>query len=202
MVLHSVEFVGRFPTVIICPKATKPEYAFIGRSNVGKSSLVNMLVERKDIMKVSSKPGKTSMINYLDVNKNWFLVDLPGYGYARAAKTTRAKWKKMIGDYLTKRENLQCAFVLLDSKIPLQKKDLDFMIMLAEYQVPFVIVFTKTDRMKPAEQEVAIQRIKDGILEYWTEMPESFVTSSLKREGRDEILSFIDKYNKLFYHGK
>lgn len=195
MIIKTLEFVGSFPSHSSCPISEYPEYAFIGRSNVGKSSLINLITDRKEIAKVSSTPGKTQLINYFEVNESWHLVDLPGYGYAKASKKNRAKWAKMIDLYLIKRKQLQCAFVLIDSRIPLQEIDRDFISKLGEYQIPFVLVFTKIDGIKAGKLKGNIKAIKENLLEEWTELPQTFITSSTKRQGREEILDFIGELN-------
>lgn len=195
MVIKDVSFVGSFEHEWQCPKVKKPEYAFIGRSNVGKSSLINMLSGRKSIAKVSNTPGKTQTLNYFDINKEWYLVDLPGYGFAKVSKTKKIKWERMIERYLQQRENLVCTFVLLDSRHKLQKIDLEFINSLGQMQVPFVIVYTKTDKLKRAQVPIHIKQLQNGLLEYWDELPQQFVTSSEKGVGREEILSFIEDLN-------
>jgi GTP-binding protein len=181
-----------------CPHPDKPEYAFIGRSNVGKSSLINSVVNRKDLAKTSQTPGKTQLINHFIINQNWYLVDLPGYGYAKVSKVERAKFEKMIHDYLTLRPNLICTFVLVDVRHEPQKIDIDFMERLGENGIPFYIIFTKADKLSKTavEQNVAIYTQK--MLEHWEEMPQYFITSSVSGTGRDEILSTIDSLNAGF----
>ena len=198
MEITSVEYRGSFPNVLKCPRDTRPEFAFIGRSNVGKSSLINMLGARKDIAHTSKKPGKTQMINYFLVNHQWHLVDLPGYGYAKISKTTRKKWERMIQDYLLKRPNLVCAFILIDANVPPQKIDIDFINWFGEMHLPFVIAYTKTDRLKPDDLPKNIERIQTAILEHWESLPQQFITSSNDRKGRQEILEFIDQLAKEF----
>ncbi len=195
MVINSVTFVGSFPSESKCPESNKPEYAFIGRSNVGKSSLINHLCDRKEIAKVSSTPGKTQLINFFEINESWHLVDLPGYGYAKSSKKKRAQWEKMIFHYLSARVQLKCAFVLMDSRIPLQEIDRNFINWLGETHVPFVFVFTKSDGIKKAEMNKNIKNIKEKLLEEWTELPQSFITSSVKSRGKEEILEFIENLN-------
>lgn len=176
----------------------KPEYAFIGRSNVGKSSLINMLVGNRSLAKVSSTPGKTQTINLFNIAGQWNLVDLPGYGYAKISKDSRAKWETMIRDYIFKRENLMCVFLLIDSRIPLQKNDLEFMNMLGENGIPFVLAFTKFDKGGKESMKRSIESIKKEMLEYWEELPQQFITSAETGAGRDEILKFIEETNLLF----
>jgi len=198
--VESAKYVASYPKISKCPITKIPEYAFIGRSNVGKSSLINMLTGRRELAKVSKKPGKTQMINYFLIDQKWHLVDLPGYGYAVASKKTRAKWGKMIENYLSKREILQCAFVLLDSNIPAQKIDIEFLNWMGEQRIPFVIVYTKIDRARRiGEAEENIKKIQAELLEYWEELPQQFITSSNKATGREEILSFIGDINEKFH---
>lgn len=187
------QFRGSYPNVRSCPNDTRSEFAFIGRSNVGKSSLINMLVGMKELAHTSKKPGKTQLINSFLIEDRWFLVDLPGYGYARRSKTQRKAWMKMIRDYLVQRPNLLCTFVLIDSNIPPQQKDIDFINWLGEMRLPFVVAYTKADRIKPAELEANLQAIEKALLAYWESLPQRFVTSSVKGRGREEILAFIEK---------
>lgn len=196
MIIKQAEFVGSYPRVSKCPESKLPEYAFIGRSNVGKSSLINMILGRKDIAKVSNTPGKTQLINFFKINNAWTLVDLPGYGYAKLSKKHRASLDKMIKNYLANRENLLCAFLLIDSRIPLQEVDLVFANWLGANHVPFVIVYTKVDKLKGDAKHENVIRIKHSLLEYWEELPEQFVTSSRKKTGRDHILNFVEDINK------
>ncbi|MEM6321041.1 MAG: ribosome biogenesis GTP-binding protein YihA/YsxC [Bacteroidota bacterium] len=194
--MEDVKYVGSYPSISACPKDERPEYAFIGRSNVGKSSLINMLTKRNGIARISKKPGKTQMINYFLVNQAWYLVDLPGYGYAKISKKKRREWEIMIEGYLQHRRTLACAFVLIDANIPAQQIDVDFLNWLGDKNVPFIIVYTKTDRLKPAEVQPNIDRIRTTLLEHWEALPQEFVTSSIKKEGRAEILSFIEGVNQ------
>ena len=194
--MQDVRYVGSYPSITACPKDERPEYAFIGRSNVGKSSLINMLTGRNSLARISKKPGKTQMINYFLVAKSWYLVDLPGYGYAKISKKKRREWEIMIEGYLQHRKTLACAFVLVDANIPAQQIDIDFLNWLGAKQVPFAIVYTKTDKLKPAEVQPHIDRIQTSFLEHWETLPDEFVTSSVKKEGQAAILSFINKVNK------
>jgi len=178
-----------------CPSHNLPEYAFIGRSNVGKSSLINMLLNRKDLAKTSGKPGKTQLINHFLVNENWYLVDLPGYGYASVSKEKRTKFQKFIKDYFLKRKELSAAFVLLDSRHKPQDIDLDFMRFLGENGIPFSIVFTKIDKLSLKVINSNIAHYQDIMLKGWEEMPTYFITSATKKTGRDEILYFIEEVN-------
>ena len=181
-----------------CPKPDRPEYAFIGRSNVGKSSLINMLVGNKSLAKTGANPGKTQLINHFEINNSWYLVDLPGYGYARISKTSREKWSKMIQDYLLYRENLMNVFLLIDSRIPPQAIDLDFITFLGSNGIPFSIVFTKIDKGKQREVEANIAVYKKRLLEKWEELPTIIKTSSVTHYGKDHLLTVIEQINPLF----
>jgi GTP-binding protein len=174
-----------------CPKASFQEYAFIGRSNVGKSSLINMLCNNNKLAKTSSTPGKTQLINHFIVNEEWYLVDLPGYGFAKTSKSSRAKFETIIFDYCKKRETLVCLFVLIDSRLTLQKIDLEFMLWCAETKIPFSIIYTKTDKNSKSELNRNIKNIEKELLKAWQDMPNSFVTSAEKGIGKDELLEFI-----------
>jgi len=198
MIIHYANFVSSHPKVSQCPAADKPEYAFIGRSNVGKSTLINMLTGRNKLARVSQTPGKTQLINYFKINDNWYLVDLPGYGYAKVSKTSRVKWQKMIRNYLTQRVNLQCTFILIDSRIPPQAIDIDFMNWLGEMLIPFVIVYTKIDKLKPEELDSNLEKIELAFLEHWESLPQRFKSSSINKTGREEILAFINQLNEGF----
>ena len=179
-----------------CPSPDKPEYAFIGRSNVGKSSLINMLTNRKSLAKISGKPGKTRLINHFLINNEWYLVDLPGYGYAQIGKQYRKKWEKFFRNYILFRENLSCLFVLIDSRHEPQKSDLEFMEWLGLSQIPFAIIFTKTDKLKPEELEHNVKNYENKLLTTWESLPQEFFSSSQTGEGRSEILNFIQKINQ------
>jgi len=181
-----------------CPTAHKPEYAFIGRSNVGKSSLINMLANNKNLAKTSQTPGKTQLINHFAVDDKWFIVDLPGYGFAKVSKTDREAWEQMIYEYLSQRENLQCIFVLIDSRLEPQKIDLEFMLWLGESQLPFSIVFTKTDKLSATQLNTNVENYKKVLLEYFEVFPRFFITSSEKKVGGLEILEFIKELNQKF----
>ncbi len=183
---------------LLCPKPEKPEYAFIGRSNVGKSSLINNLTRKKDLAKTSQTPGKTQLINHFLVNNQWFLVDLPGYGYAKVSKEDRRKFEKMIGEYLENRPNLLCTFVLIDVRHEPQKVDVEFMQNLAEKDIPFYIVFTKADKLSKTAVERNLALYEAEMLETWEEMPQYFVTSSVNSTGRDELLQEITELNLTF----
>ncbi len=170
-----------------------PEYAFIGRSNVGKSSLINLLTYKENLAKTSQKPGKTQLINHFVINDAWYLVDLPGYGYAHVSQKEREKWEKMIRDYLLNRENLHCIFVLIDSRHPAQRIDLEFMQWLGEKGLPFVILFTKTDKQSNTRTQNLIKQYQEKMLEFWEEMPLFFATSAITKTGRDEVVSYIEE---------
>lgn len=178
-----------------CPPPDRPEYAFIGRSNVGKSSLINMLTGRSSLAKISGKPGKTQLINHFIIDNEWYLVDLPGYGYAQVSKTEREKFALLIDGYLTSRPNLLCIFVLVDSRIEPQKIDLDFMSNLGQRGLPFVIVFTKTEKLGPAKLQATLDNYRTKLLEVWEESPQFFVTSAVTAAGREDLLAFIRPLN-------
>ncbi len=199
MNIREITFTGSFPNYRQCPNGLMPEYAFIGRSNVGKSSLINMLTNRRSLARVSSTPGKTQLLNYFLIDKKWFLVDLPGYGYAAVSKKKRREFEQMINQYLQRREMLQCTFVLIDLRIPPQAKDLEFMNWLGANAIPFVIAFTKADKLKKKEITQNLERFKEEMLKQWEELPTYFVTSAVKKEGRDEVLEFIEQLNQQFY---
>ncbi|MBQ1192363.1 MAG: YihA family ribosome biogenesis GTP-binding protein [Bacteroidales bacterium] len=198
MIVSSAEFVKSSQELNQCPKPDMPEFAFIGRSNVGKSSLINMLVDKKDLAKTSSQPGKTQLINHFLINEEWYLVDLPGYGYAKTSMENRKKWRKMIEDYLLKRVNLLTVFVLVDSRLEPQKIDLEFINFLGENQVPITLIFTKTDKQSAKKTEESLERFKESLSEYWEELPEIILTSSEKRVGRDEVLETIENIIPFF----
>lgn len=179
-----------------CPAPNRPEYAFIGRSNVGKSSLINMLTERKSLAKVSGRPGKTQLINHFEINDFWYLVDLPGYGYAKISKTLIAKINKIIHSYILGRENLVCLFVLVDCRHEPQKVDMDFMNWLGENGIPFQIVFTKADKLTKTKLHTNLSFYKEELLKTWEEVPRMYVTSSSSRLGKDELISFIEETNE------
>jgi len=195
MEIKSAEFVSSYVSYKDCPKNNTPEYAFVGRSNVGKSSLINMLLERKKLAKTSQSPGKTQLINQFIVNENWILTDLPGYGYAKVGKSMRKDFNKLINEYAQYRENLMCMFVLLDSRHAPQKNDLGFMKWLGENQIPFVMVFTKSDKLSSSAVKKNLMEYKKEMLKEWERLPDIFVTSSENRKGRAELLDFIDKIN-------
>jgi len=196
MKIKSAEFIMSNSNVTKAPQERMPEYAFIGRSNVGKSSLINMLMERKDLAKISGKPGKTQLINHFKINEAWFLVDLPGYGYASVSKKKRVIFQYFIENYFKEREQLVCTFVLIDSRHDPQKIDLDFMQFLGEHQIPFCIVFTKADKLGSSKLNKQITSYKKKLLEFWQTVPTSFLTSSSTSLGRKEFLDFIDGVNE------
>jgi GTP-binding protein len=195
-----VDYIGSFTEVSKCPVYTNPEYCFIGRSNVGKSSFINFLTGKDDLARTSRKPGKTQTINIFKVMENpeWVIADLPGYGYAQVSKSTRGNWSAMIDSYVLRRENLVNAFLLLDIRHPQMENDRDFMRFLGQHRVPFSILFTKSDKLKPMELEKALAAYKDSILEEWEELPPYFITSSTAAVGRDEILAYIRRMNDTF----
>jgi GTP-binding protein len=197
MKINTAEFIISNSDVNKCPKDPLPEYAFIGRSNVGKSSLINMITNHKNLAKTSGKPGKTQLINHFKINSNWFLVDLPGYGYARVSKKTKETFQKFITDYFEKREQLVCAFVLIDIRHEAQKIDLEFITYLGETGVPFCIIFTKSDKISKGKIEQNVAAYKKQLLaNNWEEMPQYFVTSSLEAVGKNQLLEYIDEVNQ------
>jgi len=191
MLVRKAEFVKSSPSLKECPKPDMPEYAFIGRSNVGKSSLINMLCMNGGLAKTSATPGKTRLINHYRINESWYLVDLPGYGYAKVSKKNRKDFNRTLFNYLVKRENLYCVFVLIDSRIPPQGNDMEFISHLGELQIPFAIVFTKTDKTTQKQVSDNTKLFKDEMLKTWEELPQCFYTSSATKRGREEILEFI-----------
>lgn len=198
MEIKSAKFVISSTDVAKCPLPVKPEYAFIGRSNVGKSSLINMLVDRKDMAKTSGKPGKTQLINHFSINDAWYLVDLPGYGYAKVSKEKRDIFQAYISEYILERKNLLCLMVLLDSRLEPQKIDLEFMDWCGEKGVPFIMVFTKIDKLSKKKFNDNINHYKEEMGKHWDALPECFYTSAEKKLGRKELLDFISATNKLF----
>ena len=198
MQIKSAKFYLSSQNIKDCPKSMLPEYAFIGRSNVGKSSLINMITNQKKLAKTSSTPGKTQLINHFLINKEWYMVDLPGYGYAKTSKSNRAIFHKMISDYLINRKNLISLFVLIDSRHELQDIDSDFMQWLAENEIPFSIIFTKTDKLSKTKLSENIKAFKQNMLVDWSELPNIFSTSAIKKAGLEEVLIYINKLNLEF----
>jgi GTP-binding protein len=198
MKINSAVFVQSNSDYRNCPPPTRPEYVFIGRSNVGKSSLINVLTQKPGLAKTSQVPGKTQLINHFLINEEWYLVDLPGYGWAKVSKTEREKWESMIRQYLLQRENLRCVFVLIDSRLEPQPVDLQFMQWLAENDVPFVIVFTKADKQSKTKTQTNLDHYISVMLKQWEEMPSYFVTSAVSREGSALILDYIQELNSQF----
>ncbi len=196
MVIKKAEFVISCPTVFQCSKDTKPEYVFIGRSNVGKSSLINMLCQRKGLAKTSATPGKTQLINYFIVNNEWYLVDLPGYGYAKISKTQRAKLEQMISSYILQRPQLTNVFVLVDIRHEQQQIDREFVDWLGTSGIPFCIVFTKADKLGAGKAKQNAEAWMQKLLDKWEETPVYFITSAEKKIGRDEVLDYIEEINK------
>lgn len=192
MNIEIAEFAGSYPGIRFCPETTMPEFAFIGRSNVGKSSLINMLTNKKGLAKVSGTPGKTQLLNFFLIDSDWYLVDLPGYGYARTAKSVKEKFGKMITQYLAGRNTLVCTFILLDVRHELQKLDQEFINWCGNYEVPFCLVFTKADKLGPGQVAANVGAIRKALLRDWEELPPQFITSSETRQGREEIIGFIN----------
>ena len=195
MVIRTATFLQSHTKIDKLPVANKPEYAFIGRSNVGKSSLINMLTNKRQLAKTSSTPGKTITINHFLINDEWYLVDLPGYGFAQRSKKDREAWKVMLDNYIKNRKNLISMFVLVDSRIEPQKIDLEFISHLGELQMPFGIIFTKVDKIKESELQRNVQVYKDKLAEEWEELPPIFITSSEKEIGKDDVLNYIEHLN-------
>ncbi|MCO5266465.1 MAG: ribosome biogenesis GTP-binding protein YihA/YsxC [Lentimicrobium sp.] len=195
MIIKSADFIASNTELSKCPQADKPEYAFIGRSNVGKSSLINRLLGRNNLARISSTPGKTRLINHFLVNGDWYLVDLPGYGYAKISKKEREKWEEMIRKYLTRRSNLVNTFILIDSRIEPKSSDIDFINWFGEQQLPFTLVFTKADKLTANGLASNVGAFKARLLQEWEELPVSFITSSESGQGKDEILDFIEQNN-------
>jgi len=196
MEIISAEFVISNSDYTKCPNSQLPEYAFIGRSNVGKSSLINMLTNKKNLAKTSSKPGKTLLINHFLINQTWHIVDLPGYGYASIGKDMRQKLKEIIEGYLLYRPQLTNVFLLIDSRHAPQKIDMDFMQWMGENEIPFAIVFTKIDKLSQTKSKDNIEKYKDSLAEVWETFPKIFVTSSEKQQGREDLLDYIDEINR------
>lgn len=195
MKIKTASFVVSNTDIAKCPDDKKPEYAFIGRSNVGKSSLINMLTDNKKLAKTSGRPGKTQLINHFIINEEWYLVDLPGYGYAKTSKTNRAEWEKFIVKYLTKREQLLNVFVLIDSRLEPQKIDLEFMNWCGEKQIPFSMVFTKIDKLSSSALQKNLAKYKKVMLKSWEALPPVFTTSSISKFGQEKLLNYIEQIN-------
>ncbi len=195
MQIKTAEFIVSNQEVFKCPKNQIPEYAFIGRSNVGKSSLINMLTNQKSLAKTSGKPGKTQLINHFMINKEWFLVDLPGYGYARVSKSSKKKFQKFITTYFKERQQLISAFVLIDIRHKPQSIDLAFMKWLGEHEIPFSIIFTKADKLRPKTIDTHVESYKNKLLDFWEEIPNYFITSSTNYIGKEVLLKYIDSIN-------
>ena len=198
--LLKVEYIGSYTDVKQCPPLTIPEYCFIGRSNVGKSSIINYITGNREIARTSKKPGKTQSINLFKVAEQpeWYIADLPGYGYAQVSRSTRGQWSKLIDRYIANRENLMCTFLLLDIRHPRQENDRQFMNHLGMQNIPFCILFTKSDKLKPLELKAAIEAYQQEILEEWEELPPTIITSSIEKSGREEILEYIHRMNSTF----
>ena len=196
MKIKTAEFVISNTKLSLCPKPDRGEYAFIGRSNVGKSSLINYITNHKKLAKTSQTPGKTQLINHFMINEEFYFVDLPGYGYARASKKNKLKWEAFIAEYILQRETLLNLFVLIDSRLPAQQIDLDFMEWLGEKGVPFSIVFTKTDKLTSSKLNRHLLAYKKEMLKYWEEMPISFATSSTSKAGKENLLNYIGSINE------
>ena len=202
MEVINAQYLISSPSIEKCPKPDRPEYAFIGRSNVGKSSLINMLCNKRELAKISASPGKTQLINHFEVlssdKQSWYLVDLPGYGFAKVSQAQRKSWKVMIEDYIRKRENLGILFVLLDSRLEPQQLDLDFVNRLGEWQVPFALVFTKSDKLPQRDVAAHIKQFLERMRTTWEYLPQHFVTSAIKGLGRKKILELIAQLNAEF----
>lgn len=196
--IHKAEFVTSSTDVGSSPDVMVPEYAFIGRSNVGKSSLINMLTATKGLAKISQTPGKTRLINHFIINDHWYLVDLPGYGYAKISQSERRKWRSMINAYLLKRKNLVCTFILVDIRHEPQKPDMEFMEWMSMKQIPFVIAFTKSDKLSKTKLEESVSHYVKEMMTKWEDMPQYFITSAVSRMGRSEILQYISMNNGLY----
>ncbi len=196
MIIQSARFLTSSVQVAACPPPSLPEYAFIGRSNVGKSSLINNLTGFGKLAKISSTPGKTQLINHFIINERWYLVDLPGYGFAKVSQRDRAKWQLMVRAYLRRRENLQCVCALIDARLPPQRVDLEFVQWLGENEVPLVLVFTKADKQSARQTELNVAAFHGALQETWAELPRTFITSANTGTGRDELLAFISEVNQ------
>jgi GTP-binding protein len=195
MEITQARFVVSNSDYLKCPQPDRPEYAFIGRSNVGKSSLINMLTGRKNLAKISGTPGKTQLINHFIINESWYLVDLPGYGFAKISKSVRLKWEKMIEDFLIHRANLRTTFILIDSRLEPQKSDIDFITWFGRKELNFVILFTKSDKISKNRLLTNMEKYKQGLLEQWEEPPLSIITSAKTGKGKDTVLQLIEEMN-------
>jgi len=202
MIIKSAKFVKSSPDYKKCPQAAKPEYAFIGRSNVGKSSLINAITNNKKLAKTSGTPGKTQLINHFEINDQWYLVDLPGYGFAKISKTMRAKWEKMIMDYLYKRQNLLNTFILLDSRHEPQKLDKELIEWFGSNQLPFTLVFTKSDKLTKKRLGESLRVYRNYLMQDWEELPPIIVSSAIEKLGVEEILDSIEQINTMYYKEK
>ena len=198
MKITSAKFLISNSDITKCPKPIFPEYAFIGRSNVGKSSLINMVCGIKDLAKTSARPGKTQLINHFLINSNWYIADLPGYGYAKVSKEKAATFEKFITQYLTTRKNLLCVFVLVDIRLDLQQIDREFFAWCGKNNIPFAIAFTKSDKLNRNELERSLENFEVQFRKQWTELPQWFITSAVKHNGKDELLEYIEETNKIF----
>jgi GTP-binding protein len=201
MEIKSAEFAISSPMVSMCPQDTKSEYAFIGRSNLGKSSLINMLTNNKKLAKTSATPGKTLLINHFIINKEWYLVDLPGYGFAKRSKTEQQKLEQMISGYILQREQLVNVFVLIDIRLEPQKIDLEFLEWLGQSQIPFSIIFTKADKLSATKGQSNVEAYKKRLLEDWEELPPIFITSAENKKGREDVLDYIEEIEKNLKNG-
>jgi GTP-binding protein len=188
----NIRFIGSYVKLEDLPRDKRPEIAFIGRSNVGKSSLINLLLERKNLARVSNEPGKTQCLNYFVIQEQWYLVDMPGYGYAKVSKKTRESWDVLIKSYLLSRQQLHCVFALIDSRVPPQASDLTFLNWLGENQVPFAIVFTKVDKLTPVQLDKNISAFRQNLLKTWETLPKQFLTSTVTKAGKAEVLAFVN----------
>lgn len=202
MTINSSEYVISSPVVSMCPKDDKPEYAFIGRSNVGKSSLINMLCRHKNLAKTSSTPGKTLLINHFIINKEWYLVDLPGYGFAKRSKTVQKKIEQMVSSYILQREQLVCTFVLIDIRHDPQQIDREFIDWLGESGIPFAIIFTKADKLSVPKTRAAATQWMEKMTDRWEELPPFFITSAENGTGRDDVLDYIESINREISNGQ
>ena len=196
--MNQIDFIGSYPSANKCPSTERPEYAFIGRSNVGKSSFINMISNRNALARVSKQPGKTQLINFFFVDKSWYLVDLPGYGYAKVSKKLRVEWEKMVKTYLRTRTTISCIFQLVDISVAHQPIDIEFINWLGECGLPFVLILTKADKVKEYEVAENLEALKSALSEYWDELPRMVVTSANTKLGREEVLSIIDDATSAF----